>query len=347
MAVFGADAFAGHEAVHFFHDAASGLSAIIAVHSSALGTAGGGVRMRAYDTEDDALRDALRLSRAMTYKMAMAGLPSGGGKSVIIGDPRTDKSIALFRAFGRAVDSLGGRYICGEDVGTTPDDMDVIAGETAHCRGASGASGDTSPAAAFGVYQGLRAAVRHRFGRDDLAGITVAVQGVGQVGRHLCRHLADAGARLIVADIDSEAVARVVDAFGAEAVASQAIFDLEVDVFSPCALGAVLDDETIARLKASIVSGGANNQLAEDRHGTALHRRAILYAPDYVVNAGGAVNATREGPDYDRAEVMAAVEQIYGRTLAVFARAERDAIAPAEAADRMAEELIRAAVNVG
>lgn len=340
MTVFDSDAFSDHEEVHFFADKVTGLRAIVAIHSTALGPSGGGVRMWPYESEAAALRDALRLSRAMTYKLAMTGIRFGGGKSVIIGDPRIDKTEALLAAFGRAVDSLGGRYVCAEDVGTTPDDMDVIRRETAHVVGLKDGSGDTSPATGRGVYQGIRAAVKQRLGRDDLRDVRVAVQGAGNVARHLCRHLRPAGAEIYITDIDASALARAVEEFGAVAVTVDAIFDQPVDVFSPCALGAVLNDDSIARLRAAIVCGGANNQLAEDRHGIALHERGILYAPDYVVNAGGAMSAGREGPDFDPAEVARAVEGIYDTCLTIFGRAAAEGIAPSVMADRLAEEII-------
>ncbi len=340
MTVFGADDFDDHEQVVFASDPAAGLRAIIAIHDTTLGPSGGGCRMYPYASEADALRDALRLSRAMTYKFALADLGYGGAKGVIIGDPARDKSEALFRAFGRAVDNLGGRYTTGEDVGTTLDDMAVIRKETRHVAGIRDGSGDTSPPTAHGVLQGIRAAVRHRLGRDGLAGVRVAVQGLGNVGMRLCRDLAGDGASLFVTDIRAEAVSRAVEELGATAVLGDAIFDLEVDVFAPCALGGVLDDATVPRLKAAVVAGCANNQLADDRHGAMLAERGILYAPDYVINAGGAINACAGGKGYDREAVYRRIDAIADTLAGIFARADREGAATVEIANRMAAERI-------
>ncbi len=340
MSVFSATDYDDHEEVCFFRDPGSGLRAIIAIHVSRGGVAGGGVRMWPYDDEQKAVTDALRLSRAMTSKFALAGIAIGGAKTVIIGDPRRDKSPELLRALGRAVESLGGRYICGPDVGTTPEDMAVIASVTAHARGRPGESGDTSPATGYGVFVAMTAAAEHKWGRKDLSGLRVAVQGVGGVGYALCRHLHEAGARILVSDVDPGAVARAVAAFDAVAVDPGEILAVECDILAPCALGAVLDDETIPAIAAGIVCGGANNQLAEARHGADLARRGILYVPDYVANAGGAINAVREGPDYDAEEAGRAVAGIRETCLAVFRRAEADGIPTNMAADRMAAEIV-------
>ncbi|MEE8545110.1 MAG: Glu/Leu/Phe/Val dehydrogenase dimerization domain-containing protein [Alphaproteobacteria bacterium] len=340
MSVFSAPDYDDHEQVLFFNDAASGLKAIIALHYTGPGLAGGGCRMWPYATEAEALSDVLRLSRAMTYKLALARIPIGGGKTVIIGDPRRDKSEALLLALGRCVDSLGGRYIVGEDVGITVDDMTVINRETPHVVGLKGVSGDTSPPTAYGVYLGIRAAVARRLGRDDLEGVRVAVQGVGSVGLDLCRRLSADGAKLAVADLDAAACARARDELGATVVGVDEIYDLEVDVFAPCALGAVINDDTVPRLRAAIVAGAANNQLAEDRHGVALAERGILYAPDYVINAGGAHNASRERGSYDRDEAYRAIEGIPEILIEIFTRAEREGVPTSVAADRMARERI-------
>jgi len=340
MPVFHAADFDAHEQVCFFTDADAGLHAIIAIHWSGPGLAGGGIRMWPYDDEQKAITDALRLSRAMTYKFALADIPIGGGKTVIIGDARTAKTPALLRALGRAVDSLGGRYICGPDVGTTPEDMIHVGETTDHVRGRPGESGDTSPATGYGVFQALRAAVRHRLGRQDLAGLKVAVQGAGAVGSALCRHLHEAGAEILIADVDSAAVARAEADFGAVAVTPEAILAVEADVLAPCALGAVLNDQSIPEIRAAVVCGGANNQLAEDRHGDALAGRGILYVPDYVANAGGAINASAEGPDYDAERAWQRVGRIYDTCERVFARAEADGIAASRAADRLAAEIV-------
>ncbi len=331
--------FDDHEQVVFCNIPSSGLRAIIAIHNTARGPAVGGCRMWPYRSQDEALKDVVRLSRGMTYKAAIAELPFGGGKSVIIGNPRTDKTERLFRALGVCIDKLAGRYIVAEDVGTSPADMDWVRKQTRHVAGiAEGGSGDPSPTTAHGVYHGVRAAVQHRLGRDSLDGIAVAVQGLGHVGFQLCRLLAADGVRLVVTDIDAEAVRRAVDGFGATAVEPDAIHGIAVDVFAPCALGAVINDHTVPRIKARIVAGSANNQLAEDRHGAALRRHGILYAPDCVINAGGIINIAHEGPDYCQADALAHVARIRDTLAEIFARADAEDIATNVAADRVAEE---------
>ncbi len=345
MPVFNSDAFDGHESVHFFRDPDSGLKAIIAIHDTTLGPAGGGVRFWPYDSDAEALRDALRLSRAMSFKLALAGIAIGGGKSVVIGDPRRVKTPELLTAFGRAVDQLGGRYICAEDVGTTPDDMAVISQVTSHVVGLPGESGDTSPATGHGVFHGIRAAAARRLGSEDLSGLTVTIQGCGNVARHLARMLVAAGAELVVADIDRDAADRMVREFGARSVDPGEIYDQTADIFAPCALGGVLNDDTIPRLKAAIVCGGANNQLAEERHGRQLAEHGILYAPDYVVNAGGAMSASREALSgvYDDTALEVRVSGIHETCITVFDYAEAHGIDPGEAADRLAHAVIEAA----
>jgi leucine dehydrogenase len=346
MTVFSGRDFEGHEQVVFAADPETGLKAIIAIHDTQRGPALGGCRMWRYRDEGEAVRDVLRLSRGMTYKNALADLPFGGGKSVIIGDARADKSPALMAAMGRAVERLGGRYIIAEDVGTSVEDMAVVRAATQHVAGlAAGGSGDPSPATAWGVFHGIRAAVGHKLGRNGLDGLKVAVQGLGHVGQHLCRHLAEEGAELVVTDIRPEITASVARRFGARAVAPADIFDVEADVFAPCALGAVIDDATLPRLRVAVVAGSANNQLAEDRHGERLAERGILYAPDYVINAGGVINISheRDAGGYDRDRAFAHVARI-GDTLAtIFARAERDGVPTNLAADRLAEERFRRA----
>ncbi len=339
MTLFTHPEFDDHTEVAFCHDSESGLRAIIAIHNLNRGPALGGCRMWNYANEDEALTDALRLSRGMTYKSALAGLPYGGGKSVIIGDPKTGKSEALFRAMGRFVESLGGRYIIAEDVGICVPDIDLIATETDHVSGASaGGVGDPSPATAYGVYMGIRAAVRHKLGHDSLKGITVAVQGLGHVGHQLCRRLAADGAALIVTDIDRDAVAAVVRELGATAVAPDEIYGVEAEVYAPCALGATINDGTIKVLRAQIVAGSANNQLAEPRHGAELLRRGVLYAPDYVINAGGVIIISHEGPRFDEAEAFTHIAGIHDTLLDVFRRADATGVPTSEAADRLAEE---------
>jgi len=347
VSIFTHPAFDAHEQVAFCCDARSGLKAIIAIHNSALGPALGGCRMWPYRSEAEALTDVLRLSRGMTYKAALAGLPLGGGKSVVIGDPARDKTPALFRALGRFVDALGGRYIVAEDVGIAVEDVDAMAGVTRHVAGAgNGGAGDPAPATAYGVYMGLAAAVRHRLARGSLAGLRVAIQGLGHVGGELARLLNREGVELVVADIHPATVERAVRDFGARAVAPEAVYDAEVDVFAPCALGAVVNDDTVARLKAKVVAGSANNQLAEDRHGDALAARGILYAPDYAINAGGLIyvsaEAARDGrarfDRNDRETAFARIAGIHDTLMAIFARAETDGVATSTAADRIAEE---------
>lgn len=332
-----------YEQLVFAHDKDSGLKAIIAIHDTTLGPALGGTRMWTYDTEEDAIVDALRLARGMTYKAAAAGLNLGGGKTVIIGNPKTDKSEALFRAFGRYVQSLNGRYITAEDVGTTVQDMDYIHLETDFVTGISpafGSSGNPSPVTAYGVYRGMKAAAKVAFGSDALEGKTIAVQGVGSVSYTLLKHLHQEGASLIVTDINEESVNKAVSEFGAKAVGVDEIYSVDCDIFSPNALGAVINDDTIPQLKAKLIAGAANNQLKEERHGDILHQKGIIYAPDYVINAGGLINVADELKGYNRDRAMKKVETIYDNILKVFEIVERDGIPSYKAADRLAEERI-------
>lgn len=349
MSVFSHSAFADHEQVSFFHCKETGLKAIIAVHNTNLGPALGGCRMWAYESDEQALRDVLRLAKGMTYKAAITGLPLGGGKSVIIGDSRTGKTPEMMQAMGRAVETFGGHYIIAEDVGTTVPDMDAIHSQTEHVVGISqNGSGDPSPTTALGVFTGLKAAVRHGLKRDDLKGIKVAVQGLGNVGYNLCKLLAAEGAVLFVTDMQQDKVDRAVAEFGATAVAMPDIYQQDVDVFAPCALGAVLNDTTIKSLKAKVVAGAANNQLAEPRHGEMLRSMNILYAPDYLINAGGLINVYYEhrarvsGKPYDRAEVEAHVAKIADTASSIFKLADEQGIATSAAADRIAEERFNA-----
>jgi leucine dehydrogenase len=348
MNTFDMRAFDGHELVLFGNDEATGLKAVIAVHSTALGPAAGGCRMWPYESNDAAVTDALRLSRGMSFKNAMAGLPFGGGKSVIIGDSRTRKSPELFEAFGRILDSLGGRYITAEDVGTTTTDMEAVARRTRYVTGLHRRpgefGGDPSPKTALGVYLGIKAAAKFRLGRSDLAGLTVAVQGVGGVGYHLCRLLAADGAKLRVADVRTAAVERVCDELGAQAVSTDAVLFEEVDVVAPCALGAVLDPQSITRLRTKVIAGAANNQLATDKDGLVLHLAGVLYAPDYVINAGGIISAAREylGGGTD-AQVTAEIGGIPARLMEIFERARRENRPTNAVADQLAREQIHAA----
>lgn len=321
----------------------SGLKAVICIHDTTLGPALGGTRMWNYASEEDAILDALRLARGMTYKNAAAGLNLGGGKAVIMGDSRTQKTEELFRAFGRYVQSLSGRYITAEDVGTTVQDMDWIHQETKFVTGVSssyGASGDPSPLTALGVLRGMKAAAKEAFGSDALEGKTVAIQGLGHVGYYLAQHLTDEGAKLVVTDINSDAVKRVAREFVATPVRPEEIFSAKCDIFAPCALGAVINDETIPQLRCQVVAGAANNVLKEERHGDLLHEKGILYAPDYVINAGGVINVADELEGYNAERALKKVETVYDNVARVIAIAKRDNIPTYKAADRMAEERI-------
>ncbi len=335
----------GHEQVVFNYDSVSGLKAIIAVHDSTLGPALGGTRMWPYTTEEEALVDVLRLSKGMTYKNSAMGLNIGGGKAVIIGDPKKDKSEELFRAFGKFVESLGGRYITAEDVGTTTEDMDIIKTQTSHVCGLAGVSGNPSPVTAFGVFRAMTASIKTVFGSDDFAGRSVAIQGVGSVGYSLAERLLGVGARVVVADIDPDKVNRAVE-LGAEAVPADAIYDAECDIFAPCALGASINDDTVPRLKAKVVCGAANNQLLEPKHGKDLADRGILYAPDFVTNGGGVINVAQEILEgrYDRERALARVSKIYDVLLKVFELAEEHGVDTARAADMYAEARLEKAL---
>ena len=342
MEIFDQREFDAHELVVFGYDAASGLRAIIAVHSTALGPAAGGCRMWPYETTAEAVADVLRLSRGMSYKNAMAGLPFGGGKSVIIGESRNHKTPELFAAFGRLVDSLGGRYITAEDVGTTTADMANVAHATRHVAGlgaAPGAAGgDPGPKTARGVFLGIKAAVRFALERSDLEGLTVAVQGVGGVGYHLCAMLAAEGAQLQVADLHPAVVQRVCEEFKAQPVPAGELPGVEADVLSPCALGGVLNTQSIPHLRARIVAGAANNQLAHGQDGVALQNAGILYAPDYVINAGGIISVAREYYGGTEAQVLTDIEAIPGRLTEIFERARRENRPTNAVADQMARE---------
>jgi leucine dehydrogenase len=337
---------AHHEQVVFCHDEESGLDSIIAIHDTTLGPALGGTRMWPYRSADEALTDVLRLSEGMTYKAAVADLELGGGKAVIIGDSKRDKTPALLRAHGRFVDTLGGRYITAEDVGIGVEDMEYVYEETKYVTGIRSTphgSGDPSPVTAYGVYNGIKASARKKLGSDELKGIRVAVQGAGHVGYHLCENLASEGAVLTICDIDDDRVRKVVDDFGATPVESDAIYDVECDVFAPCALGAIVNDGTLRRLRCSIVAGAANNQLEEDRHGDALDAKGILYAPDYVINAGGLINVYGELVGYGLETAKEKARGIYGTLLSIYDIAEEEAIPTYRAADRLARERIRKA----
>ncbi|HUA88916.1 MAG TPA: Glu/Leu/Phe/Val dehydrogenase dimerization domain-containing protein [Steroidobacteraceae bacterium] len=340
MEIFDMREFDGHEQVVFGHDPRTGMRAIIALHSTVLGPAAGGCRLWAYETTGAAVADVLRLSRGMSYKNAMAGLSLGGGKAVLIGEARR-KTPELFEAFGRFVDSLGGRYVTAEDVGTTTADMAVVARQTRYVAGlgrAPGeAGGDPGPKTALGVFLGIQAAVKFRSGSADLAGVTVAVQGAGGVGYHLCALLAAAGAKLAVADVRPAAVQRVVEEFGARAVPVEEILSEEAEVLAPCALGSVLNTQSLPRLRAKVIAGAANNQLAQGQDGTALSQAGILYAPDYVINAGGIISVAREyAGGATEAQVISDIHGIPARLTEIFERARRENRTTNAVADEMA-----------
>ncbi len=327
--------FDDHEQVVFVSEPKSGLKGIIAVHNTNLGPAMGGCRMWNYASEALAVNDVLRLSKGMTYKNAVAGLPIGGGKSVIIGNPKA-KTPALFEALGEALERLGGRYITAEDVGTSPEDMASVAKKTGYVAGL-GASGDPSPFTALGCFVGAQAAIKHHLQRDSFEGLTVAVQGLGHVGYDYARRLHAAGAKLVVADIDTTALERARAELGATVVAPEAIYDVEADIYAPCALGATLNPDTLGRLKARIVAGAANNQLATAEVGEMLRQKGVLYAPDFVINAGGIIKVCYEYLKKPEADVDARVREI-GDTLAeIFARADAQSRATSVVADEVAQ----------
>jgi len=339
-----------HEQVVFCNEPDVGLKAIIAIHDTTLGPSLGGCRFYPYKTDEEGLYDVLRLSRGMTYKASIAGLNLGGGKSVIIGNPETDKNEYFFRAFGRFVDGLGGRYIAAEDVNTSVRDMEWVRMETQYVTGISralGGSGDPSVVTAYGVFLGIKAALKTKRGTEDLSGIKVAIQGVGHVGYKLCRYLYDAGAEIYVSDINQEAVNRAVAEFDANAIDGDKIHALDVDVFAPCALGAVLNDKTIPEIKASIIGGAANNQLAASReHGAALLERGILYAPDYAINSGGLINVANELEGYNRERAFKQAEGIYDTLMEIFRMSAAEEIPTNVASDRLAENRIRSVAKL-
>lgn len=332
-----------HEEVLFCHDKNVGLKAIIAIHNTNLGPALGGTRMWNYKSEEEALVDVLRLSKGMTYKAAAAGLNLGGGKAVIIGDAKTQKTEGMFRAFGQFVNSLNGKYITAEDVGTNVMDMEYIFMETQWVTGipkAFGGSGDPSPYTAHGVLMGIKAAAKEKLGADSLKGLRLAVQGLGNVGSNLVKYLVEEGAQVVVSDIDLARVSHHVNTYGVKAVAPEEILFQDVEILAPCALGAVINDQSITKLKCKAIAGGANNQLAEARHGDALRELGILYAPDYVVNAGGLMNVFVELEGYSQERAFDKTKKVYENVMKVFEVAKRDNVGTHTAADRMAEERI-------
>lgn len=330
-----------HEQLLFCNDNATGLKAIIAVHNTTLGPALGGTRMWKYNNELEALNDVLRLSRGMTYKNAISGLNLGGGKAVIIGDARTQKSEALFRRFGKFVESLGGKYITAEDVGISPIDMTWVNMETNNVVGLPGKSGDPSPVTAYGVYMGMKAAAKVQFGSDSLSGKKVAVQGVGHVGEYLVANLAKEGADIYISDIHEDTLNRVALQYGAKVVGLNEIYDLDVDVYAPCALGATVNDETLSKLKCSIIAGAANNQLADETvHGEMVKDRGMIYVPDFMINAGGVINCYAEVKGLSAEWAMAQAEEIYNTTLNIINRSIEDNEPTYRIANKMAEERI-------
>jgi leucine dehydrogenase len=337
MKLFDRIAEMGHEQLVLCHDKSTGYRGVIAIHDTTLGPALGGCRFWNYKSDEEAIIDVLRLARGMTYKNAVAGLNLGGGKSVIIGDNKTAGREMIFRSHGRFVESLGGRYVTAEDVGTSPSDMDYVHMETEYVTGLAGLSGDPSPVTAHGVFRAIQATARSRWGSDDLSGKTVIVQGCGHVGYFLSKELSAAGARLVVTDIDGEKVRRVVEETKAKAVQPDEIYGQKGDIFTPCALGGIINDTTIPQLKVEIVAGGANNQLLEEKHGDELERRGILYAPDYVANAGGVINVYSELAGWDAKRSLRKADEIYDTILGVFEIAKREKIPTYRAADRLAE----------
>jgi len=332
--------FKDHEQVVFCNDPDTGLKSIIAIHNTTIGPALGGCRMWNYKSEDDALKDVLRLSRGMSYKAAIAQLNLGGGKAVIFGDSKKDKSEILFRSFGRFVQGLGGRYITAEDVGTTVHDMEWVRMETQYVTGISralGGSGDPSPVTAFGTYIGMKATVKKQMGKDSLSGLKVSVQGVGNVGYHLCKYLAEEEVEIYATDIDQQSLKRVADDCNASIIDLDEIYDLDVDIYAPCALGATINDDTLPKLKVSIVAGAANNQLAEEaKHGQALKDMGILYAPDYAINAGGLINVANEIDGYNRERAFNQAEGIYDTLMTIYNTSDKENIPTNKAAEKVA-----------
>jgi len=344
MAVFNLADFDNHQQIMYCFDEKTGLRAIIAIHNTNLGPALGGTRFWTYKSEEDALKDALRLSRGMTYKAALAGLPLGGGKGVIIGDPKTEKTREKIQAYARFIQTLNGLFITGEDVGMNLKDIDAIYEVTKYVRGRDvglGGTGDPSSVTGYGVYKGIKAAAAYRLGKASLQGVKVAVQGLGHVGSDVVRRLAEDGAILYVTDIDGAAMERMAKTYHAKLVGLDEIFATDVDVFAPCALGGILNDTTIPQMKCSIVAGSANNQLGHAAHAQLLKERDILYAPDYVINAGGLINVASEGPDYDLNTVLKKVEGIYDTLLHIFEVAKNADITTSEASDRIARQRFR------
>ena len=338
-----------HEQLVFCNDKETGLKAIIAIHDTTLGPALGGTRMWNYDCENDAIIDVLRLSRGMTFKAAITGLSLGGGKAVIIGDSSTEKTEALMRKFGEYVNSLGGKYITAEDVGMSASDMVHVKKETDFVTGIPvemGGGGDPSPVTAFGVYMGMKASAKYKWGSDDLNAKKILVQGVGHVGENLVKHLTEEGADVFINDINVANLKRVSEFYNCQTVEGNLIYDLDVDIYSPCALGATINDTTIEQFKCEIVAGAANNQLLnEDKHAKMLQENGILYAPDFLINAGGLINVYSEINGYDREKAIARTRKIYDTTLEIFSKSEEENITTHQAALKLATERIAQAKN--
>jgi leucine dehydrogenase len=335
----------GHEQVSFASDRKSGYRGIIAVHNTILGPALGGTRFWDYRTDAEALIDALRLSRGMTYKAATAGLDLGGGKSVILGDNSTKDREGIMRAHGRHVEYLSGRYITAEDVGTSPGDMEFVRQETKHVVGLAGLSGDPSPVTAFGTFRGMQACAKFRYGDESLEGKTVSLQGCGHVGYYLAKEVHAVGAKLVVSDIDEAKVKRCVDEFGAKAVAPDEIYGVKAEIFAPCALGAIINDDTLKVMQVDIVAGAANNQLAEERHGDILSEREVIYAPDYVINSGGLINVNGEIAGWGTEKAHNKAAAIYDTVYNVLEIARDEAVPTYQAADRLAERRVAKAAQ--
>lgn len=332
-----------HEQLLFCNDNATGLKAIIAVHNTVLGPALGGTRMWMYNNETEALNDVLRLSRGMTYKNSISGLNLGGGKAVIIGDSRSMKSEALFRRFGKFVNSLAGKYITAEDVGISPIDMTWVSMETDHVVGLPGKSGDPSPVTAYGTYMGMKACAKEQFGSDSLSGKKIAVQGVGHVGEYLVKHLVEEHAEVYISDIHEPTLARISKEYGAHVVGLDEIYDVDMDIYAPCALGATINDDTLSRLKCSIIAGAANNQLQkEDVHGREVMEKGIIYAPDFTLNAGGVINCYSEVKGLAPEWAMGKAEEIYTTIQNIVKRSQSENVPTYQIANKIAEERIEA-----
>ncbi|MDA8621456.1 amino acid dehydrogenase [Psychrosphaera sp.] len=343
MTVFSQPEFDNHEQVVFANDEATGLRAIIAVHNTNCGPAVGGCRFWNYDNDEDALIDVLRLSKGMTYKNALAGLNFGGGKAVIIGDPKKLKSEALFRAFGKKLNNLNGTYYSAEDVNITTTDIMQANKETDFVVGLEGKSGNPAPFTAYGTYLGIKAAVKHKFNLDSLEGLTFSIQGLGSVGMYICKRLFEENAKLIVTDINQDSIDKAVSEYGAVAVGLDDIYSVDADVYVPCALGATINDKTIPQLKVKVVAGCANNQLQLPSHGTKLKDLGILYAPDYAINAGGIINIffEQDPEGYSESKANKKVEEIYDTLTQIFVRADKENKPTHEVADILAQEIIK------